>query len=227
MSEKNGIDIKTYLNINYNPSESKIVEAIIKELNEEISVEEYEIIKRRNIGIFELYEHVNLYMSVIFDFDISIQKFQLYLAPKNPCQKGICIGFEGGEYIVYQYLNSRDEFISNKMGKYEIEEEIYQKEIARTRQLSEISKFSESIADHYFDERTYTVPLSLDVYSRSEYWAHDINTIIYIDPNKKTLTEEEHNNLRSFIDFAEHARQTNNEIRMKVGDDILKDFDIL
>ena len=149
--------------------ESEILSELMQANQGTLNEKKYLAIKKNHAPLFLLYEQVCIYMEPICELNETGKKSLLYLEPRDPFCTGFRVGWNGKEFVLYQYLDpyefSEDGVVWTIDGK---EPKIYMKEVDRTSDIQAMFFCVSALADHYIEDRKITVPLSLSAFTGGE-----------------------------------------------------------
>lgn len=177
--------------------ESEILSELMQANQGTLNEKKYLAIKKNHAPLFLLYEQVCIYMEPICELDETGKKNFLYLEPRDPFRTGFRVGWNGKEFVLYQYLDpyefSEDGVVWTIDGK---EPKIYMKEVDRTSDIQAMFFCVSALADHYIEDRKITVPLSLSAFTEGKKLDEIGESVSIIGNNfdmKKLSSVEEEN----------------------------------
>lgn len=177
--------------------ESEILSELMQANQGTLNEKKYLAIKKNHAPLFLLYEQVCIYMEPICELDETGKKNLLYLEPRDPFRTGFRVGWNGKEFVLYQYLDpyefSEDGVVWTIDGK---EPKIYMKEVDRTSDIQAMFFCVSALADHYIEDRKITVPLSLSAFTEGKKLDEIGESVSIIGNNfdmKKLSSVEEEN----------------------------------
>lgn len=177
--------------------ESEILSELMQANQGTLNEKKYLAIKKNHAPLFLLYEQVCIYMEPICELDETGKKNLLYLEPRDPFRTGFRVGWNGKEFVLYQYLDpyefSEDGVVWTIDGK---EPKIYMKEVDWTSDIQAMFFCVSALADHYIEDRKITVPLSLSAFTEGKKLDEIGESVSIIGNNfdmKKLSSVEEEN----------------------------------
>ena len=131
----------------------------------------------------------------------------MYLEPKDPLRLGFRVGWNGSEYILYQYLNL-DDFLDDYFYSDGNKPEIYSREVGRTPNIGKIKNFLWKAANRYLEKEYYTIPLSLNAVTEASNIRHLGRRPYFIDVRHRKLTDKEKASLESVKAYTQDLRKS-------------------
>lgn len=173
--------------------ETDILEEILTFAGETVNDSAYQSIKSKYKGLFALYNKTCQYMQPYFEPDDSGKGGNLYLKPRDPFRYGFLVGWEGAEYVLYQYLDPLEIDGKQVFEDFTFELDLpepYMHESGRTSSLATIKKTLKNMADRFIESETFTIPLSMEAVTEASRLKH-IGRNLYFYCKRRKLSEEE------------------------------------
>lgn len=193
--------------MNSNSPEADIITDIVYAYDGNMDEKKYQSIKSKHKGLFDLYNQVHQYMDPFYELDENGVKGKLYLEPKDPLRLGFRVGWNGSEYILYQYLNL-DDFLDDYFYSDGNKPEIYSREVGRTPNIGKIKNFLWKAANRYLEKEYYTIPLSLNAFTEASNIRHLGRRPYFIDVRHRKLTDKEKASLESVKAYTQDLRKS-------------------
>lgn len=184
--------------------EADILFELLMAYDGNIDKKKYQAIKSKHSGLFSLYNQTKKFMEPYYILNDTEKKGVLYLEAKDENRLGFLVGWNGKEYVLYQYIdplefnaNFDDDFVFENIH----ETKKYMKEIGRTADIKRIKKCLQQLANRYTEDIVFTIPLSFEVSTEASNLHHIGRKLFFSDGKRRPLNEQEQKSLESVKNY--------------------------